>query len=134
MSDDFDELFPSGPTTRRGLFAAFTRRAAEALPVPDALAPRPTALPFDEFPDEDTPEWIEPAVSGDLLVAYVKSSLDEPYLLHIGWLGQSGFLVQTGGQNIVFDPYLSDWLTEHGDGTGTPHERITGIVAAPSQL
>jgi L-ascorbate metabolism protein UlaG (beta-lactamase superfamily) len=133
MADDPDQLFPSGATTRRGLFASFSRRAVEAMPVPDALAPRPAALPFDDFPEEEAPDWIEPAVAGELLVEDVMASLRDPGL-HVWWLGQSGFLVQTGGQNIVFDPFLSDWLIEHGDGTGTPHERITGVVAEPSLL
>ena len=36
MANDPDALFPSGPTTRRGLLSAFSRRAAEALPdLPD---------------------------------------------------------------------------------------------------
>ena len=41
-----------------------------------------------------------------------KASADEPGL-HIWWLGQSGFLVSVEGETILFDPYLSDWLTEN---------------------
>ena len=37
MADDPDALFSSRPTTRRGLLSAFSRRAAEALPVPEVL-------------------------------------------------------------------------------------------------
>ena len=40
MANDPDALFPSGPTTRRGLFSAFSRRAAEALPAPDGVTRR----------------------------------------------------------------------------------------------
>ena len=43
MADDPDALFPSGSTTRRGLLSAFSRRAADALPVPDNLVARPTS-------------------------------------------------------------------------------------------
>ena len=39
MAHDPDALFPSGPTTRRGLLSAFSRRAVEALPVPAAGTP-----------------------------------------------------------------------------------------------
>ena len=55
MPNDPDAFFPSGPTTRRGLLSAFSRRAAEALPLPEAippLAPRAAQEPFDEEPPE----------------------------------------------------------------------------------
>jgi L-ascorbate metabolism protein UlaG (beta-lactamase superfamily) len=133
MADDPDALFPSGPTTRRGLFSAFGRRWAEALPDPLAsLAPRPAGRAPDPF-HEEPPDWIDPVLAGEDLVEEVKASADESGL-HIWWLGQSGFLVSVHGETILFDPYLSDWLTENGDGTGTPHERITGLVAEPSLL
>ena len=51
--------------------------------------------------------------------------------MHIWWLGQSGFVVEIDGQTIVFDPYLSDSLTEQYAATETPHERMTGLVVAP---
>jgi len=147
MAHDPDELFPSGPTTRRGLFTAFGRRWAEALPDPPAaLAPRPTGVPPDpaapaprptgDAPDpfdEEPPDWVDPVLAGEELVEEIKASADEPGL-HLWWLGQSGFLVSIGGETILFDPYLSDWLTEHGDGTGMEHERITGLVSEPSLL
>ncbi len=128
MANDPDALFPSGPTTRRGLLSAFSRRAAEALPV------RPTPPPPADDPfDEDPPAWIDPFLAGADLVAEIRASVDDPGM-HIWWLGQSGFLVQVSGESIVFDPYLSDWLSETGDGSGTPHERITGLVVEPSLL
>jgi L-ascorbate metabolism protein UlaG (beta-lactamase superfamily) len=52
----------------------------------------------------------------------------------IWWLGQSGFLILTGGKNILFDPYLSDSLTRKYAGTDKPHERITERVIAPDRL
>jgi len=129
MANDPDALFPSGPTTRRGLLSAFSRRAAEALPVPDSLAPLDTGDPFEEEP----PAWIEPLVSGEELIAEIHASKDETGM-HIWWLGQSGFLVQIAGENIVLDPYLSDSLTTKYAGTDTPRERITGLVVEPSLL
>jgi len=129
MANDPDALFPSGPTTRRGLLSAFSRRAAEALPVPDALTPRPTSDPFDE----ELPDSIEPFLSGDDLIAEIRASVDETGM-HVWWLGQSGFLVQIQGENLLIDPYLSDSLTEKFAGTETPYERITARVVAPELL
>lgn len=129
MANDPDALFPSGPTTRRGLLSAFSRRAAEALPVPDSLVPRDPPDPFDEEP----PEWIEPLVSGEELIADVQAAREETGM-HVWWLGQSGFLVQIAGENLLLDPYLSDTLTAEYAGTDTPHERITGIVVDPTLL
>ena len=129
MANDSESLFPSGPTTRRGLFSAFSRRAAEAVPIPDVLVPR---QPVDYF-DEDTPDWIEPMLSGEDLIAEIHASKDETGM-HMWWLGQSGFLVQIAGENILLDPYLSDSMTTRYAGTATPYERITGLVVDPSLL
>ncbi len=129
MADDPDAFFRSGPTTRRGLLSVFSRRAAEALPVPEGSTRRSTTDYFEEEP----PEWVEPSVSGEDLVANVRAAESETGM-HIWWLGQSGFLVHIGGENLVIDPYLSNSLTEKHEGTETPHERITGIVAEPELL
>jgi L-ascorbate metabolism protein UlaG (beta-lactamase superfamily) len=129
MANDPDALFPSGPTTRRGLFSAFSRRAAEALPVPDALVPRATEDPFSE----ELPDSIEPFLSGDELIADIRAAVDETGM-HVWWLGQSGFLVQIQGENLLIDPYLSDSLTEKYAGTDTPYERITTQAVDPTLL
>jgi L-ascorbate metabolism protein UlaG (beta-lactamase superfamily) len=129
MANDPDALFPSGPTTRRGLLSVFSRRAAEALPVRESVAPGDTGDPFEEEP----PDSIEPLVSGEELIAEVHASADETGM-HIWWLGQSGFLVQINGENLLLDPYLSDSLTTKYAGTDTPHERITGLVVEPALL
>ena len=131
MANDPDALFPSGPTTRRGLLSAFSRRAAEALPVPD-VASCPRVPPTTRF-HEEPPDWIEPFLSGEELIAEIQASVDETGM-HIWWLGQSGFLVQIDGENLLLDPYLSDSLTEKYAGTETPHERITGLVVDPALL
>ena len=54
--------------------------------------------------------------------------------LHIWWLGQSGFLCQSHGQHLLFDPYLSDSLSIKYADTDKPHVRMTERVIAPSQL
>jgi L-ascorbate metabolism protein UlaG (beta-lactamase superfamily) len=50
------------------------------------------------------------------------------------WLGQSGFLLHIGGKTILFDPYLSDSLTQKYAQTDKPHERMTERVIAPNRL
>ena len=129
MANDSDSLFPSGPTTRRGLLSAFSRRAAEAVPVPDVLVPRGQV---DHF-DEPTPDWIDPVLSGEDLIAYIEAAKEETGM-HIWWLGQSGFLVQVAGEHLLLDPYLSDSMTARYAGTDTPYERITGLILEPSLL
>lgn len=130
MAYDSDSLFPTGPTTRRGLLSAFSRRAAEVLPaVPDILVPRDPPDPFEE----ETPAWIEPTISSEDLIAEIHASREETGM-HIWWLGQSGFLVQIAGENLLLDPYLSDSATKKYADSETPHERMTGLVVAPSLL
>jgi L-ascorbate metabolism protein UlaG (beta-lactamase superfamily) len=129
MANDPDALFPSGSTTRRGLLSAFGRRTAEALPGPARDAGGDGGYTFDEEP----PEWIEPVLSGEDLIAEIRASTEETGM-HIWWLGQSGFLVQVAGENILLDPYLSDSLTLQYAQTDTPHERITALIVDPSLL
>lgn len=50
------------------------------------------------------------------------------------WLGQSGFLVTTPGGTVLFDPYLSDSLTQKYATTDKPHVRVTERVIAPDRL
>jgi L-ascorbate metabolism protein UlaG (beta-lactamase superfamily) len=54
--------------------------------------------------------------------------------LHLWWLGQSGFLVKLDARYLLFDPYLSDSLTEKYEGTPTPHVRMTRRVVDPARL
>jgi len=127
---DPDALFPSGSTTRRGLLSAFGRRAAQSLPdVPDALVARQA----QDFFDEEPPVSGEPLLSGDDFVADVQASSAETGM-HIWWLGQSGFLVQVAGENLLLDPYLSETMTECHAASATPYERITGLVVEPRLL
>src|SRR5256885_1530593 len=50
------------------------------------------------------------------------------------WLEQSGFLWVQKGKGILFDPYLSESLTEKYAGTDKPHVRITERVITPESL
>jgi L-ascorbate metabolism protein UlaG (beta-lactamase superfamily) len=54
--------------------------------------------------------------------------------VHVWWLGQSGFLIGSGGRHLVVDPYLSDSLTRKYEGTETPHVRMRPRVVDPVQL
>lgn len=137
MANDPDALFPTGATTRRGLLSAFSRRAAEAIPVPDALA----GLPSDAYaptrpyvPIDDEPaDWIDPLILPEDLIEDIRASPEETGM-HIWWLGQSGFLIQIAGKNLLIDPYLSDSMTEKYAGTDTPRDRITGLIVDPAEL
>lgn len=50
------------------------------------------------------------------------------------WLGQSGFLLQFKQRHVLFDPYLSDALSEKYAGTDKPHTRISERVIHPAEL
>ncbi|MCC6265761.1 MAG: MBL fold metallo-hydrolase [Bryobacterales bacterium] len=50
------------------------------------------------------------------------------------WLGQSGFLLQYKQQHLLFDPYLSDSLSEKYAGTDKPHTRMSELVVDPAEL
>lgn len=71
----------------------------------------------------------------DSLLADIEAARSgDPAALHTWWLGQSGFLVMSGGKTILFDPYLSDSLTCKYAGTAKPHVRITERVVDPGRL
>ena len=50
--------------------------------------------------------------------------LAEPTRPTIAWLGQAGFIVRSGRERILIDPYLSDSLEEKYRGTDKPHPRM----------
>ncbi|WP_395747435.1 MBL fold metallo-hydrolase [Prosthecobacter sp.] len=68
-----------------------------------------------------------------LLADMAGASRDEE-TLHVWWLGQSGFLVQWAGERLLFDPYLSDSLTEKYAATDKPHVRMTERCVEPGRL
>lgn len=77
---------------------------------------------------------IEPALQGDEFLQNVRAVDPASNQLHLWWLGQSGYLVHWRGEYLLFDPYLSDSLTEKYAGTDTPHVRMTEIVIEPERL
>lgn len=51
------------------------------------------------------------------------------------WLGQAGFIIETGGVRILIDPYLSDsLLREYPPGTTYPHYRMMHPPVLPDEL
>lgn len=70
----------------------------------------------------------------DALIQNIESAPADPALLHVWWLGQSGFLVKCGDVRVLFDPYLSDSLTKKYAATDKPHVRMTERCIDPSRL
>lgn len=78
-------------------------------------------------------ELVRPALRDDAFLADVRSRREQPGV-RLWWLGQSGFLVQSGGRHLLIDPYLSDSLTKKYAQTDKPHVRITERVIDPLRL
>ena len=70
----------------------------------------------------------------DEFLSDVRSAAVGTGLLHLWWLGQSGFLLQHDGRFLLMDPYLSDSLTRKYADSETPHVRTTERVVDPSRL
>jgi L-ascorbate metabolism protein UlaG (beta-lactamase superfamily) len=79
-------------------------------------------------------EMIAPALKDEAFLADVRVARDYPNDLHLWWLGQSGFLLQWQDHHLLFDPYLSDSLTQKYAATDKPHVRMTERVIAPEKL
>lgn len=77
---------------------------------------------------------IKPLLQDDKLAADIAAARQEKDKLHIWWLGQSGFLCQYNDKCILFDPYLSDSLTEKYKDTEKPHVRMTELAIHPGRL
>ena len=78
---------------------------------------------------------IQPVQRDETLLADIQhAAQQQPDLLHVWWLGQSGYLVQYQGQHLLLDPYLSDSLTKKYANTAKPHIRMTAIPVAPLRL
>ena len=77
---------------------------------------------------------IEPLLSDDAFVADVMAAPKSPDLFHLWWLGQSGFLLGWNDKYLLFDPYLSDSLTNKYAGTDKPHVRMSRRVVDPARL
>ena len=77
---------------------------------------------------------IVPARSDDALLEDIRGASSDPRLMHLWWLGQSGFLLKTQSLHVLFDPYLSDSLTEKYASTDKPHVRMTELAIDPARL
>ena len=62
------------------------------------------------------------------------TSFNSDSFFKVWWLGQSGFLLKYRNETILFDPYLSDSLTEKYKNTDKPHTRISDLVVNPALL
>ena len=70
----------------------------------------------------------------DELLSDIVQCRSQPDRLHIWWLGQSGFLLQYNGSHLLFDPYLSDSLSQKYANTDKPHVRLSERVIDPTRL
>ncbi|MBX3746147.1 MAG: MBL fold metallo-hydrolase [Verrucomicrobiae bacterium] len=80
---------------------------------------------------------IQPLLHDDALLADIAAARGTPApstRLHLWWLGQSGYLLQTPGLHLLIDPYLSDSLTRKYAGTDKPHVRLSARVVDPARL
>ena len=78
-------------------------------------------------------ELIRPALQGEAFLADVRAQRERSGV-RLWWLGQSGFLVQSGSRHLLIDPYLSDSLTKKYQSTDKPHVRMTERVVDPARL
>ena len=58
----------------------------------------------------------------------------DPVRPMIAWLGQAGFIVRSGRERILIDPYLSDSLEEKYRGTDKPHPRMMPVPLTIPEL
>lgn len=77
---------------------------------------------------------ISPYLKDDALLKDIVQTDPQSDHFTVWWLGQSGFLVHWRGQFLLFDPYLSDSLTEKYAKTEKPHIRMTELVIDPARL
>ncbi|MCY3992149.1 MAG: MBL fold metallo-hydrolase [Caldilineaceae bacterium] len=77
---------------------------------------------------------IKPFLQDDAFLHNVQVATGNERVLHIWWLGQSGFLLKWQNRFLLFDPYLSDSLTKKYAATDKPHIRMTERVVAPDRL
>lgn len=70
----------------------------------------------------------------DALLADIAAAERREDAFHLWWLGQSGFLLAWQGRHLLFDPYLSDSLSEKYAATDKPHVRLGERVIDPARL
>lgn len=80
-------------------------------------------------------EVIKPVLQDDKLIESIEQGLRNTAPgCRLWWLGQSGFLVQSNGRHLLFDPYLSESLTRKYEATEKLHVRISERVISPDRL
>jgi len=77
---------------------------------------------------------IAPALKDDAFLADVKRATANEFVVHLWWLGQSGFLVKYGNRYLLIDPYLSDSLTKKYAASDKPHVRMSERVIDAERL
>src|SRR5688572_18569534 len=77
---------------------------------------------------------IAAALTGEALLADIRTASRNDHQFRLWWFGQSGFLLQWKGEHLLFDPYLSDSLTRKYAATDKPHVRMTELVVDPARL
>lgn len=77
---------------------------------------------------------IVPVQKDETLLEDIASVGADDSVLHLWWLGQSGFLAKSAGVALLFDPYLSDSLTTKYAATDKPHIRMTERCVDPARL
>lgn len=76
----------------------------------------------------------QPVLQGIDFIQSYESAEPHTDQFDLWWMGQSGFLIKWQGRGLLFDPYLSDSLTEKYKSTDKPHVRITEQVVDPKDL
>ena len=77
---------------------------------------------------------ITPFQKDDQLLQDIRRADASGQTFSLWWLGQSGFLVKFCDHCLLFDPYLSDSLTQKYSETDKPHVRMTELVIDPRKL
>ena len=77
---------------------------------------------------------IEAFKKGEVFLKNVRAASEDEKVFHVWWLGQSGFLLKWKKYYLLFDPYLSDSLTEKYANTDKPHVRMSERVVEPASL
>ena len=72
--------------------------------------------------------------TGKSLIQDISSTINSTEGFRIWWLGQSGFLIQYQSKHLLFDPYLSDSLTQKYKNSDKPHVRMSELVVNPEWL
>jgi L-ascorbate metabolism protein UlaG (beta-lactamase superfamily) len=82
----------------------------------------------------DGVEMVQALQKDEALIEDIAASDRYDDQFRLWWLGQSGFLLQYKQRHVLFDPYLSDSLSEKYANTDKPHTRMSERVIDPAEL